>query len=92
MLLKLDNASSRKTLQNFHDFMQWPVVNTLLQVKKEHHNQKDGSKGTQRLGPYWKLQPVICMVSMELKIRIVVHEQRQILTPGSEFLTAQTSL
>ena len=29
--------------------------------------QKNRSKGTQRLGPYWKLQPVICMVSMELR-------------------------
>ena len=30
--------------------MQWLVVNTLFQEKKEHHNQKDGSKGTQ-IGP-----------------------------------------
>ena len=43
ILLKLDNTSWRKTLQNFHNFMQWPVVNTLFQEKKEHHNQKDGS-------------------------------------------------
>ena len=52
MLLKLDNTSRRKTLQISHNFMQWPVVNTLFQEKKKHHNQKDGSKGTQRLGPY----------------------------------------
>ena len=36
----------------FHNFIQWPVVNTLFQEKKKHHNQKDGSKGTQRLSPY----------------------------------------
>ena len=35
-----------------HNFMQWPVVNTLFQgKKKKHHNQKDGSKGTQNIGP-----------------------------------------
>ena len=28
---------------------------------------KNGSKGTPRLGPYLKLQPVTCMVSMELR-------------------------
>ena len=33
-----------------------------LQEKKENHNQKEGSKGTPRLRPYWKLQPVTCMV------------------------------
>ena len=55
-----------KTLHNFYNFMQWPVVNTLFQ-EKEHHNQKDASKGIQRLGPYRKLQPVACMVSMELR-------------------------
>ena len=41
-----------KTLQISHNFMQWPVVNILFQEKKKHHNRKDGSKGTQRLGPY----------------------------------------
>ena len=41
-----------KDTADFTIFMQWPVVNTLFQEKKKHHNQKDGSKGTQRLGPY----------------------------------------
>ena len=67
MLLVLDNTSGRKTLQIFHNFMQWPVVITLFQEKKKHHTQKDGSKGKQRLGPYCKSQPVTCMVSMELR-------------------------
>ena len=49
MLLKLDNTSWGKTLQIFHNFMQWHVVNTLFQEMKSRHNQKD---------PYWKLQPV----------------------------------
>ena len=31
--------------------MQWPVVNTLFQEKTVHHNQEDGSKGTQKIGP-----------------------------------------
>ena len=34
MLLKLDNTSGRKTLQIFHTFMQWLVVNKLFQEKK----------------------------------------------------------
>ena len=67
MLLKLDNTSGRKTLQISHNFMQWPVVNTLFQEKKKHLNQKDGSKGTPKFGPYKKLQPVTCTVSMELR-------------------------
>ena len=31
--------------------MQWPVVNTLFQGKKEHHNQKAGSKETPKFVP-----------------------------------------
>ena len=38
---------------------------TLFQEKNQHHNQKDGSKETPKLGPYWKLQPVTCTVNME---------------------------
>ena len=34
---------------------------------EEPSQPKAGSKGTQKLGPYWKLQPVACMVSTELK-------------------------
>ena len=30
--------------------MQWFVVNTLFQEKKQHHSQKDGSKGTPKFG------------------------------------------
>ena len=39
-------------------FMPWRVVNTFFQEKGQHHNEKDGSKETPKLGPYWKLQPV----------------------------------
>ena len=87
MLLKSDNTSWRKTLRNSHNFMRCLVVKTLCQEKKKHHNQKDGSKETPKKGPYWKLQPVICTVIMEL------HPWTEtILTPGSEFLMDQTSL
>ena len=72
MMLKSDSISWRKTLQNSHNSqMQWHVVSTPCQVTQEtkkHRNQKVGSKGTQRLGPYWKLQPVACTVSTELTI------------------------
>ena len=51
----------------FSQIVQWHVVNTLFQEMKSHHNQKDGSKGTPKLGPYQKLQPVTCTVNMELR-------------------------
>ena len=35
-----------------HNLIQWLVVNTLFQEKKKHHNRKDGSKETPKLGPY----------------------------------------
>ena len=51
--------------------MQWPVVNTLFQGKKVHHNQEDGSRETQKLDPSWKLRPVACMVHKHgVEIRI----------------------
>ena len=50
--------------------MQWPVVNTLFQEKSQHHNQKDGFKGTPKLGPYWKLQPVFLHGKHGVEIRI----------------------
>ena len=37
----------------------------LFREKIQHHNRKDRSKGTPKLGPYRKLQPVICTVNME---------------------------
>ena len=51
VLLRTDSISSGKTLQILHNFMQCTVVNTLFQEKKKHHNQKDGSKGTLKIGP-----------------------------------------
>ena len=71
MLLKSDNISWQKTLQNSNNFVQWLVVNTLYQEMKKHHNQKDGSKGTPKLSPYWKLQPVTCTVKYGVEIRIM---------------------
>ena len=68
MLLKLDNTSGRKTRQISHNLIQWHVVNTLFQEeKKKHHHRKAGSKETPKLGPYWKLQPVIFTLNTELR-------------------------
>ena len=36
--------------------------------KTDHHNQKDGSRETQKLDPCWKLRPVVYMVNTELKL------------------------
>ena len=63
----------------------------ILQEKKKHHNQKDGSKGTPKLDPYWKLQPVICTVNMELRSEFGLSTETT-LTPGSEFLMDQIGL
>ena len=52
MLLKSDCISWRKTLRNSHNSqMQWLVVCTLCQERKEHPNQKVGSEGTPKIGP-----------------------------------------
>ena len=40
-------------LSQFTD-VQWPVVNTPFQEKIQHHNRKDGFKGTPKLDPCWK--------------------------------------
>ena len=45
----MDSISGRKTLEISHNLIQWPVVNTLFQEKKQHHNRKAGSKET----PKW---------------------------------------
>ena len=74
-----------KDTEEFLQFRAVPVVNTLCQEKNQHHNQKDGSKGTPTLGPYWKLQPVICTLNMELRSEFGLGTET-ILTPGSEFL------
>ena len=68
MLLKMDNTSGRKTLQFFKQFHAVACrENALFQEKTKHHNRKYGSKETPKLGPYWKLQPVICTVNVELR-------------------------
>ena len=43
------------------------VVNTLFR-EKEHHNQKDGFQGTQKLDPYLKSKPAMCMANTELQL------------------------
>ena len=92
LLLKFDGISWRGTLQNLHNLqMQWPVVSTLCQEMKEHRHQKAGSKETLRSRPYWKLQTVICMVTLESRSEFGLWTDT-ILTLGSEFLMDQTGL
>ena len=55
------------TKDNGEKFMQRFVVNTLFQEVTDHHNQKDGSRETQKLDPCWKLRPVVFSVNTELK-------------------------
>ena len=91
MLLKSDSISWQKILQNSHNLqMQWLVVSTLCQETKKHLNQKVGSEGTLKLGPYWKLRPVACKVNTELRSELCLWA-KTILTRGSEFLMAWIS-
>ena len=48
--------------------MQRLVVNTFFQEVTDHHNQKEGSRETQKLDLCWKLRPVACMENTELKL------------------------
>ena len=91
VLLRMDSISWRKTLEISHNLIQWPVVNTLFQEKTEHHNRKDGSKGTPKLGPYWKLQLVAYKVNMEWRSELSLWT-KTLLTHGSEFRMDQISL
>ena len=43
------------------------VVTTLFQELTNRHKPKVGFRKIQKLDPYWKLQPVVCMENMELK-------------------------
>ena len=85
MLLKMDSISWRKTLEISHNLIQWLVLNTLFQEMKQHHNRKAGSKETPKLGPYWKLQPVVCTANMELRSELCLRAETT-LTLWSEFL------
>ena len=87
VLLRMDSISWRKTLEISHNLRQWPVVNTLFK-KEKHHNRKAGSKEAPKLGPFWKLQPVICTVNLELRSELCLWAETT-LTPGSEFLMDQ---
>ena len=51
VLLDCDDPGNKDLLLQQYNFMQWPIVNTLFQEKTKHHNRKDGSKGTRKLGP-----------------------------------------
>ena len=70
VLLRMDSISWRKTLEISHNFMQWPVVNTLFQEKTEHHNQKDGFKGTPNIGPVLQVATSYLHGTYGVEIRI----------------------
>ena len=72
----------------FHDERHWifsynsqiqsPVVSTLCQGTKIHLNRRVGSEGTPKLGPYWKLQPVVCTVSTELRSELCLWTENSL--------------
>ena len=51
--------------------MQWPVVNTLFQEKKEHHNEEDRSKGTPKIGPVLEVATSYLHSKYRVEIRIM---------------------
>ena len=66
-VVEIGQCFMTKDTAEFSQFMQWPVVSTLFQETKKHHNQKDGSKEAPKLDPYWKLHYVTCTESTELR-------------------------
>ena len=91
IFLKLDFFSWRKTLQNSHNTVQRPVVNTLCQETKKHHNQKDWSKGTPKLDPCCELQLVVFKVNMEFESELCLWGETTLIL-GSEFPMDQIGL
>ena len=84
VLLKLDNTSWRKTLHNFHNFMQWLVVNTLFQEKKKHHIQKGRIQGNTTIGP--ELEVAICCLHGKYGVEIrILSVNRQYSLLGQNF-------
>ena len=51
--------------------MQWLVVNTLFQEKKQHHNRKDGYKGTPKIGPVLEVRTSYLHGKHGVEIRIM---------------------
>ena len=51
--------------------MQWPVLSTLFQGEKVHHNQEDGSRETQKLDPCWKVTTSCLHGKHGVEIRIL---------------------
>ena len=52
------------TKDNGEQFYAKASRESLFQEMKDHHNQKDGPRETQKLEPYWKIRPVACMVNI----------------------------
>ena len=53
-----------------NNFMQRLVVNTLFQVKTDHHNQKDGFRETQKIGPVLEVTTSYLYGKHGIEIRI----------------------
>ena len=50
---------------------------------EETSELKGWIRGNTKIGPYWKLQPVACKVSMELRSELVSSFKRQLFSSGS---------
>ena len=85
MFMKSGSISWRKTLKNScKSQIQWLVVSTFCQETKEFTTKRMHPRKHQKLDPYWKLQPVACTISTELRSEFFFWT-KIILTPGSEF-------
>ena len=87
----MESISWRKTLQISHNFMQWLVVNSLFQEKKQYYNRNNGSRETLNLGPYWELQPVTYMVNMEMKSEFRLSTETTLTSGCNKFLMRMSS-
>ena len=90
LMLKLDSICDKRHWR-FDTIQYSGLSNAPIREKIQHHNRKDGSKGTPNLDPCWKLQPGTCTVNMEMRSELCVSSETM-LTLGSEFLMDQMNL
>ena len=67
--LSVENGQYFTTMEN--NFMQRVVVNTLFPEKKNHHNRKDVSKETPKIGPVLEVTTIYLHGKHRVEIRIM---------------------
>ena len=90
VLLRMDSISWRKTLEISHKLIQWLVVNTRYQEKKQHHNREGWIQGNTKIGPVLEVATSYLHDKHGVEVRIMSFSRDN--TLGSEFFMGQISL